>query len=65
MSSADLIIENGVVLTLDKGNTVAEAIAVKEGKILSVGSNEEISELSGLRTEIIDLKGRAATPGLI
>ncbi len=65
MSSADLIIENGVVLTLDKGNTVAEAIAVKEGKILRVGSNEEISEFSGLGTEIIDLKGRAATPGLI
>jgi predicted amidohydrolase YtcJ len=65
MAPADLILVNGVVLTLDPRDTVSEAIAVKDGKILNVGSDEEMSKLSGPRTRVIDLKGRTATPGLI
>ncbi len=65
MIPTDLILTNGVILTLDSLDTKSEAIAVKDGKILSVGSNDEISKLSGPRTKVIDLKGRTATPGLI
>jgi predicted amidohydrolase YtcJ len=65
MEPADLILMNGVVLTLDSQDTVSEAAAVKKGKILSVGSDEEMSKLSGAGTRVIDLKGRTATPGLI
>jgi predicted amidohydrolase YtcJ len=65
MIPADLILTNGVVLTLNFQDTESEAIAVKDGKILSVGSNEEISKLSGPQTKVIDLKGRTATPGFI
>jgi predicted amidohydrolase YtcJ len=65
MMYADLILRNGEIITLDQRNTVAEALAVKDGKILMTGSNDEVSELLGPDTETIDLKGRAATPGLI
>jgi hypothetical protein len=65
MAPADLILVNGVVLTLDSQDTVSEAVAVKDGKIVSVGSDEDMSKLSGPGTKVIDLKGRTATPGLI
>ncbi len=65
MAPADLILKNGVVLTLDSLDTASEAVAVKDGKILSVGSDEEMSKLSGPGTKVIDLRGRTATPGLI
>ena len=65
MAPADLILVNGVVLTLDSRDTMSEAVAVKDGKIVTVGSDEEMSKLSGPGTRVIDLKGRTATPGLI
>ncbi|RLI32755.1 amidohydrolase, partial [Candidatus Bathyarchaeota archaeon] len=54
----DLVIVNGKVLTVDKDFTVAEALAVKDGRIVAVGSNEEIRRLIGPRTEVIDAEGR-------
>ncbi|HZU06838.1 MAG TPA: amidohydrolase [Chloroflexota bacterium] len=61
----DLLLINGRVLTLDARNTVAEALAIKEGKILAVGTTAEIEALAGPRTEAIDLQGRTALPGLV
>jgi predicted amidohydrolase YtcJ len=61
---ADLIIINGKVLTIDKDNPVAEAIAVKGEKIIAVGTTKEISALlSKNATKIIDAKGRLVIPG--
>jgi predicted amidohydrolase YtcJ len=65
MVRADLILRNGVIITLDPENTIAEAIAIKDGKILEVNTDREVSELAGDETEIIDLGGKAVTPGLI
>ena len=65
MESADLILRNGKVITLDPMNSIAEALAVKGGRILATGTNEEISRYAGVRTEVRDLEGRAMTPGLI
>jgi N-acyl-D-aspartate/D-glutamate deacylase len=58
----DLVLYNGNVLTADKNFTVAEAVAVRDGKILAVGSNKEIEQLAGPSTQSIDLRGRSVTP---
>jgi predicted amidohydrolase YtcJ len=62
--SADLILVNGRVLTMDRANTVAEAVAIKDARILAVGTTAEIEALAGSRTDGVDLKGRTALPGL-
>jgi len=62
---ADLVLYNGNVLTADKNFTVAEAVAVRDGKILAVGSNKEIEQLAGPTTQRVDLRGRSVTPGFI
>jgi predicted amidohydrolase YtcJ len=63
--TADMILINGVVQTVDESNTVAEAIAVKDGIILAVGSTDQIESLIGEKTNVIDLNGKLITPGLI
>ncbi|MGH7089641.1 MAG: amidohydrolase family protein, partial [Stellaceae bacterium] len=60
----DLILANGRVLTADAGDRVFEAVAVKMGRILAIGSSADMQELRGARTEVIDLKGRTVIPGL-
>jgi hypothetical protein len=63
--SADLVLLHGRIITVDPGDTVAQALAVRSGKIIAVGSDREILRLAGPRTRRIDLRGRTATPGLI
>jgi len=62
---ADLVLRNGKILTVDASDSVAEAVAIANGKIVAVGSNDAIARLVDDRTRVIDLHGRAATPGLI
>ena len=64
-SGADRILTGGRILTVDSGDRVAEAIAIKGGRIVAVGTSAEIERLAGPATERIDLHGRTATPGLI
>jgi predicted amidohydrolase YtcJ len=63
--SADLVLLNGKVLTVDAENSVAEAVAVRGGLIMAVGASEEVSAMVGEGTEVIDLEGRTVVPGLI
>jgi len=63
--SADLVLINGTVLTVDANDTVAQAVAVTGGKIVAVGSTDAVRSRVGAGTEVIDLQGRTATPGLI
>jgi predicted amidohydrolase YtcJ len=63
--TADLVISNGIIHTVDENNTVVEAVAVKDGKILSTGSTNMIQSYIGKETATIDLNGRLMTPGLI
>src|ERR1700688_2992739 len=63
--SADTILVNGKILTVDKQFSTREAIAVREGKIMEVGSNGAIRKLVGPQTRVIDLQGRTMIPGLI
>ena len=62
---ADLVFLDGRVLTIDARDTVAEAMAIAGGKIVAVGTTAEIRARVGTATRVIDLHGRAATPGLI
>ena len=62
---ADLILHHGLVTTLDRTNPAATAIAIQDGKFLSVGSDSEIMTHAGPDTTVIDLKGKRVLPGLI
>ncbi|QDU97842.1 amidohydrolase family protein [Lignipirellula cremea] len=62
---ADLILHNGKVAVVDQAFTLAQAIAVRDGRILQVGANADVLALRGEKTEVIDLQGRLAMPGLI
>ncbi|MCC6726355.1 MAG: amidohydrolase [Saprospiraceae bacterium] len=63
--SADTILFNGNIYTVDEAHPTAEAIAIKDGLILQVGSNSDIEKLKGDKTEVIDLQGQFAMPGFI
>src|ERR1700751_2615554 len=63
--SGDLILINGKIITVDEKDSIAQALAIHNGKILAVGTNEEIRKIAGKDARVIDLRGRTATPGLI
>ncbi len=60
---ADTIFINGGIYTVDAERSWAQAAAVRDGRIVAVGSNEEILALKGDATEVVDLTGRLALPG--
>jgi predicted amidohydrolase YtcJ len=60
---ADLILHNGIVWTVDKNNSTAQAVAIKDGKFVAVGSNTAVLGFRGPNTQVIDLKGQFVTPG--
>ncbi len=62
---ADLILWNGKIITVDAQDTVAQAVAIKDGEILKVGSNLDIGPLAGPQCRVIDLQGKTVTPGLV
>ncbi|MCI0531377.1 MAG: amidohydrolase [candidate division Zixibacteria bacterium] len=64
-NKADLIITGGRVYTFDPANPQAEAVAVRDGKIVMVGSAEKASILLGKKTRLIQLNGEMVLPGLI
>ena len=61
----DTIFYNGKILTVDPQFSVAEAIAISDGRIVAVGSNAEILELTESQTKQCDLEGHTVIPGLI
>ena len=61
---ADSIYHNGKIHTLDEQHSRAEAVAIKDGRFLAVGADEEILKLAGATTVQHDLGGRLALPGL-
>jgi len=63
--AADLALINGKVFTLDAENPNAQAVAVKDGKILAVGLINEIRKFINPSTKILDVKGKLVIPGLI
>ena len=63
-NKVDTIVHQGVIYTVDSAYTVAEAMALKDGKIVAVGSNANIQQ-NYTAKENIDAKGQAVYPGFI
>ena len=63
--TADLILLNGKVTTLDRSNPTAEAVVVEAGRIVFAGSNADAMAHAGPDTQLIDVAGRRVIPGLI
>ena len=69
--SPEMIIHNAKIITVDDHSyttqlgTIAQAMHIKNGKILHVGSNSQIRAMAGPNTQQIDLKGRTVIPGFI
>ncbi len=62
---ADIVIHNAFILTMDKENPGATAVAIRGDKILEVGEDEDVMGLIGHGTEVIDAGGDFIMPGLI
>src|SRR5712691_4302569 len=61
----DTILVNGKIVTVDDRFTIAQALAIRTGRIVKVGTTAEIEALKGAATRTIDLGGRTVIPGLI
>ena len=61
----DLILVNAKVTTLDRGNPQAQAVAIRDGKFLAVGSEAAVRAAAAPGAKVIDAKGRRVIPGLI
>ena len=62
---ADSVLFNGKIVTVNSAFSIEEAVAIRDGRILQVGSSSDILELAGDSTSVIDLKGLTVIPGLI
>jgi predicted amidohydrolase YtcJ len=62
---ADTVLRNGKVVTMDANNSTQEAVAVRDGKIVFVGSNQDVADLIDKKTQVIDLGGRMLMPGFV
>ena len=65
--AADLLVVHGHILTMDSRDSVAQAVAIRDGFIVKIGSDADVLAIAGKRpgVHIIDLHGHTATPGLI
>jgi len=62
---ADIVFTNGKIYTVNNKNPFAEAVAVKDGKFIEVGSAKDIEKFVGNQTRVVDLGGAFAMPGFI
>src|SRR5690242_6120988 len=63
--TADLVLLHGKLVTLEAKQPTAEALAVKDGRIVAIGSDADITPYIGKKTQVLDLKGATAYPGFI
>lgn len=61
----DLILLNGKIITVSADDSIAEAVAVRGGRVAAVGTTQDIRALAGASTRVIDLGGKCVTPGLV
>ena len=62
---ADVVYQNGKIVTMEDSGTIAESIAISGNRIIDVGSNNEVAFHIDKNTRIVDLKGKTVVPGLI
>ncbi len=61
----DIVFFNGQVITVDRSFSLAEAVAIRGDRILTVGTSDQVRALAGQTTRLIDLQGRTVMPGLM
>jgi len=61
----DTVLLNGKILTVDRAASTREALAIRDGRIVAVGTTADVRRLAGSATRVIDLQGRTVIPGLI
>jgi len=65
-SDAALILHNGKIVTVDRRFTIGQAVAIRDGKIVAVGTDRAVGAAErGPKTEVIDLQGKTVLPGLV
>lgn len=62
---ADLVLVDGKVVTVDSEDSIVEAVAVRDGRIVAVGDSSDVMGLAGDGTRVVDLGGRTVLPGII
>jgi hypothetical protein len=62
---ADHVLHNGKVLTVDDEFTITQGVAIRDGKLVEVGSDRQVLRHVGPQTTVIDLQGRMVLPGLV
>ncbi|MFT5873172.1 MAG: putative amidohydrolase YtcJ [Clostridium sp.] len=63
--SADMVLYNGVIVQMNATMSIQEAVAIKNGKIMAICSNQEIKKYISTDTKVIDLDGKTVVPGFI
>jgi predicted amidohydrolase YtcJ len=64
-AGADRVLVNGHVVTMDDGGSIAEAVAIRDGRVVAVGRARDLAACADRRTIRVDLEGRTVLPGLI
>ncbi len=62
---ADLVLRGGKVITVDSDFSVRQAVAIRDGRFVAVGTDRDMRPLTGPNTRVVDLAGRTVIPGLI
>src|SRR5215475_6785737 len=65
MQEADLVLRGGAVYTVDAARSWAQSVALRDGVVLAVGTDEDVAGLTGAGTRVVDLNGRMVLPGFI
>ena len=65
MSAPDLVLHGGKVITLDRSSHVAEAVSVRDGRIVAVGASAALLKETSPTTRTVDLRGRSVLPGFV
>jgi predicted amidohydrolase YtcJ len=63
--SPDLVLFNGKIITVDRGFSIHEAVAIIGDRVMAVGNDDQMRTVAGPATRMIDLKGRSVIPGLM
>ena len=63
--AADTLLHHGTILTVDAKDRVVQALAIRGGRIVALGSDKAMAAYIGRKTEVIDLAGKTITPGMI
>lgn len=63
--NADIIYHGGPIITIDDANPRAEAVAIKDGRIIAIGRIDEVLKAKGDAAQMVDLDGKTMLPGFV